>query len=411
MVVMTKQPSNSSPDRVPRRPSDNPYPVLSNRAITAAAAVLVLVGAGLATTLLLAFGSGKAAAQLDAIKTAGTIVIGTGGAAALWLAARRQRTSEIALNQKHIDQLAADRAFEFQQELAEQNRLHLERVATATENDGAARRLNDLYLKAVEQLGSDQPVVRLGALFALERVGNDDPVQRQTVVDVVCAYLRTPFTPAPPNAPRRLGVHRPLLKQGRPATQPAPARRWDDQRQEREVRITAQRMLARVLRGADDHLDESRSWNRMNLDLIGATLIDLDFTHCRMHIAWFENATFLGQTWLNDTTFTYTPAFDGATFTDQAYFDKANFHVGAAFRNVIFGDLTFREARFHQYGEFQKTNFRGNVDFSAAVFSGRAVFDGAIFESKANFANTRFEEPPRALGVHFAHSPAGKFPV
>jgi hypothetical protein len=98
-----------------------------------------------ATWLLLAYGQGdeRARTQLEAIKTAGTIGVGTGGAAALLLAARRQRTAEIALKQKDRDQV------------------HQERVAAATEADAAARRITELYTKAADQLGSDKAPVRL----------------------------------------------------------------------------------------------------------------------------------------------------------------------------------------------------------------------------------------------------------
>ena len=64
--------------------------------------LIVLVGVGATVWLLLAYTGGNAdtnRVQLDAIRTAGTIVVGTGGAAALLLAARRQRSTEIALQQ------------------------------------------------------------------------------------------------------------------------------------------------------------------------------------------------------------------------------------------------------------------------------------------------------------------------
>jgi hypothetical protein len=64
-----------------------------------AAVVLITIGVGLAVVLLVVFGDGKHTDELDAIKTAGTIVVGTGGAAALWLTARRQQATEITLNQ------------------------------------------------------------------------------------------------------------------------------------------------------------------------------------------------------------------------------------------------------------------------------------------------------------------------
>ena len=64
------------------------YAVLSRRVILWASAVVVLLGVGATVGLLLAFGSGDAQQrnQLDAVRTAGTIVIGAGGGAALLLA-------------------------------------------------------------------------------------------------------------------------------------------------------------------------------------------------------------------------------------------------------------------------------------------------------------------------------------
>jgi hypothetical protein len=102
----------------------------------------------LAIVLLIVFGNGQHADQLDAIKTAGTIVVGTGGAAALWLTARCQQAIEIALNQ-------AKEAHSLQ-----------ERTATATVADAEARRITELYTRAADQLGSDKAPVRLAGLHA-----------------------------------------------------------------------------------------------------------------------------------------------------------------------------------------------------------------------------------------------------
>lgn len=71
----------------------------------------------------------------------------------------------------------------------------------AAKHDATERRLTDLYVKAVEQLGSDKPAVRHGGLYALERVAQNNPDQRQTIVDVVCAYLQAPYTLSVDQAP------------------------------------------------------------------------------------------------------------------------------------------------------------------------------------------------------------------
>jgi hypothetical protein len=171
--------------RTPVPPPDE-LPILSNRAIVWVAVVLIVLGVGLAVGLLLAVGDGRHTAQLDAIKTAGTIVLGTGGAVALWLTARRQRTSELTLKQAYA-------------------------AHAATVADAEARRITDLYGKAADQLGAAQAPVRLAGLYALERLAQDNPAQRQTIVDLLCAYLRMPTEPVRHPAARREGVPRPLL--------------------------------------------------------------------------------------------------------------------------------------------------------------------------------------------------------
>jgi hypothetical protein len=79
--------------------------------------------------------------------------------------------------------------------LAARRQVHQERVAVATEADAAERRTTELYAKSVEQRGSEKSAVRLGGLYALERLAQTSPGQRQTVVNVICAYLRMPYQP------------------------------------------------------------------------------------------------------------------------------------------------------------------------------------------------------------------------
>ncbi len=96
--------------------------------------------------------------RLDALKTALTVGAGVAGAAAIVLGLRRQWLSEHA--QRHL-------------------------VFDATE-----RRVTDLYTKAADQLGHESAAVRLAGLYALERVAQSHSEHRQTILDVLCAYLR-----------------------------------------------------------------------------------------------------------------------------------------------------------------------------------------------------------------------------
>ncbi|HEY3467350.1 MAG TPA: hypothetical protein VGL47_19620, partial [Amycolatopsis sp.] len=217
---------------------------LTSRSIVLGATALLAVGA-IAATLLLRTSSGPGAAErLDAIKTAATLVAGAGGAAALLLAARRQRSTELTL-------------------------LHQQWVSRLTEHDAAERRLTDLYLKAVEQLGSPHAAVRHGGLYALERVAQDNPHQRQTVVNVICAYLRSN-----PHPSQVGGLRNRNLRINGPASAYSIAS--GDRHQEREVRLTAQRIIEAHLRATSE-----KFWPDIDLDLTGAALIGFDLAHCR----------------------------------------------------------------------------------------------------------------------------------
>ncbi|SEK63068.1 hypothetical protein [Nonomuraea pusilla] len=100
--------------------------------------------------------------------------------------------------------------------------------------------VTDRYGKAVEQLGSAQAPVRLGGLHALEQLAQDNPGPefRQTVVDVICAYLRMPYTPpADATDPAEPAVPRAAVAG---VSAPSTGR---DPHEERQVRLTAQRIL------------------------------------------------------------------------------------------------------------------------------------------------------------------------
>jgi uncharacterized protein YjbI with pentapeptide repeats len=296
-------------------PDDVHYKVLATKAIWSVAAVIVLMGTGVAVWLLLAYGHGgdQARNQLEAIKTAGTVVVGAGGGVALLLAARRQRSAEIALKQKDREQA------------------HQER-------DAAERRITDLYSKAADQLGSDKAPVRLAGLYALERVAQNNPEQRQTIVNVLCAYLRMPY--ADPD---------------------------------HEVRLTAQRLLT-------EHLvpDTPTFWADIKLDLTGAKLVDFDLVRCSVRQASFMNATFVGGA-----------HFSGAIFTGRADFWMASFQ----------GEVRFHQTSFRANTHFGKARFNGLVTFAQAIFYDIADFQSATFDDEADFRECEFECEPGTVDM------------
>jgi uncharacterized protein YjbI with pentapeptide repeats len=353
-----------------------------------AAAAAVVITAFVVTIWLLTIadhakpGTDRANSRLDAVRTGLAAGAGAGAAVGLMLAFRRQHHQEIATD--------------------------------LSDRDATERRITELYTKAVEQLGSDKAPVRLGGLYALERLAQDNPAQRQTIVNVICAYLRMPFSPTEPDELEGK-VPRDLAKKAEAEARVSEIRNtwW----QERQVRLTAQRILAEHLR--DDSAKDQQStdpprarfWPGIRLDLAGATLIDFNLGNGVMADASFSGATFSGDAWFVGATFSSEARFGGAVFSGEAQFGLATFSGPARFGGAIFsgdaqfvgtifGDAQFVGATFGGYARFDGAVF-GLAWFGGATFGGPAWFGGATFGGPARFGGTTFSSDARFLGATF----------
>ncbi|MGW9479186.1 pentapeptide repeat-containing protein [Saccharomonospora azurea] len=332
--------------------------------------LLLIVAIGATVWLLSSFGDGSEQdkVQLETIRLAGTIVLGTGGAAALFVALRRQRATELDLVQKQ-------RAHELQQQVAEQSRL-----------DAEQRRVTELYTAAAEQLGHERAAVRLAGLYALQRLGQVHPEQRRPIVNVWCAYLRMPFRD--------------------PDAEDVDEQERAERLQEAEVRLTVQRLLREHVHSSPEHdeLVSSRYWgDDLDVDLAGAILYRFDLRGCRIHPhAAFTDATFIGAAWFNDATFTGTARFAKATFTETAWFDSATFTDTAWFDSATFTDTAwFDDATFTDIAKFNNATFTDTARFDDATFTD-AWFNNATFAgSIARFDNARFAGVARFESVKF----------
>jgi hypothetical protein len=81
---------------------------------------------------------------------------------------------------KHLDKTLEEQGKQLDKTLAEQR----------------TRTLNERFATAAGQLGSDKPpAVRLAGVYAMAGLADDWEENRQTCVDVLCAYLRMPYEP------------------------------------------------------------------------------------------------------------------------------------------------------------------------------------------------------------------------
>ena len=83
------------------------------------------------------------------------------------------------------------------------------------------RTLNERFATSAGQLGDDKPAaVRLAGVYAMAGLAEDWEENRQTCVDVLCAYLRLPYDPDPGDDAEPAGG--PLIwRTGRCATPPS----------------------------------------------------------------------------------------------------------------------------------------------------------------------------------------------
>jgi hypothetical protein len=200
--------------------------------------------------------------------------------------------------------------------------------------------VTETFTKAVEQLGHDEAPVRLGALYSLVSLAQDNPPRRQTVVDVLCAYLRMPYTPPKQDTAESVPL---AAEDSSPAT-PADQERERDAAQELQVRQTAQRLLADHLHplqgtsGKDAQSTkaspEETFWPGINLDLTGATLVQLDLRNTSVVSAAFNKARFSGGAVFDGATFSGDAWFGGATFSGDAGFGGATFSSDPGFDQV-----------------------------------------------------------------------------
>ncbi|MEU4829619.1 pentapeptide repeat-containing protein [Streptosporangium sp. NPDC023615] len=262
-----------------------------------AGAVLIAVSVWGTTAVLLSLAdtapdaAKRVELRLDAVKTGLTVGAGAAGLVALLLGVRRQWLGE--------------------------------RTQAHQEYDAAEKRVTELYIGATGQLGHDRAAVRLAGLYALERVAQDNPEHRQTVVDVICGYLRMPPRPGPAEPPED-------APETDPITDP----------QELQVRVTAQWILGEHLRwSGSEPVPPAPFWSGIDLDLTGAWLVKLDLGDCRMRRAGFGGAVFEGAARFEGAVFAERAVFGGAAFTGEAVFRHATFE-GAAF----FDTATFRTA-------------------------------------------------------------------
>jgi hypothetical protein len=186
---------------------------------------------------------------------------------------------------------------------------------------------DERFARSVELLGNEADQVRVGAMHSLVWLANSTPRYKQTVLDVLCAYLRRPFH-HPSWDENGADPDTVLIKQIAPEVQ-----------QEQQVRRTAQRLIRDLL-----------SWGgkkkvHYDLDLTGAALEYFQLDGRRVQRFTARRAHFYGITQFRQLHVTKPALFSGGTFHGRLTLAQVRFDGGVAFSEVTFrGEVDLRAA-------------------------------------------------------------------
>ncbi|WP_370950475.1 pentapeptide repeat-containing protein [Amycolatopsis sp. cg5] len=269
----------------------------------------------------------------EALKTGGL----AGGAIvalyALWLNDRRRRVEE---RRQEIERQRHD----LEMRRTEQDR---ERIS------------DERFAKSVELLGNDADQVRVGAMHALAGVARSRPEYTQTVLDVLCSYLRRPYTHK---------RYKEVDTQEREGDDGSP-----EQELELQVRLTAQRLIVDLLPEADDA--EAPGYD---LDLTGAAVEYLDLSGRK-----------IGKILLRYAGLHSSTNLSGCQILGPAYFTAAGSTKGR-----LIGSFRCRDTTFHQRAWFSGTIFGAKADFRGTTFDGETNFKYAVFAGDADLTDVTF---------------------
>ena len=308
--------------------------------------------------------SGGAAALRQAI------LLATGGLIALIALGETRRKND-------NDKLKND------QDKEKNDREHLRQVR-------AGRR--ERYTKAVEQLGDEKSTVRMGGVYTLvglvdewleEKSLSDDQrfKEGQVIINNLCAYIRSPFTPASRKA---------------------------NLQAEADVRLSIIKEIHDRLQGPDKNIPGA--WSDFEYNFSGSTFfypINLTKSYYKKPVnfdgsTYQELAVFSGSTYEKGVIFSTSDS--PSTYQDVAVFSDSTYYGKAVFSDSIYQNLAvFSDSIYQDLAAFSGSTYEKSVIFSTSdspsTYQDVAAFSGSTYQDAAAFSGSTYEK-----GVIFSTS-------
>ena len=250
------------------------------------------------------------------------------------------------------------------------------------------------FLKAVELLDSAHSYTRLGGVHTLVALADEyltdesllaeeKRTEGQRIVDVLCAYIRSPF---------ELVFRYDELSQNKPS----PHSVYGDNHQdfymhkaellaEAKVRQQALQEIHRRLRHfpqGDRRSYVEGSWSGFEYDFSNSVF----FYPVDMKDSWYQNSVdFSGCTYYDSAE------FSGSAYERNAYFCDSTYYDWVFFNNSTYcGEAQWSGSTYHDSARFSWSVYYGEVSFHDSVYGGSVFFDQSLYYDEALFYSSAY---------------------
>ncbi len=291
------------------------------------------------------------------------------------------------------------------------------------------------YTKAVEQLGNEKALVRMGGMYTLiglvdewlldENLDYTEKVREgQVIVNNLCAYIRSPFI---------LASYYDELSEDKPSSEGI----YKDNQQkfytdkaafkaEADIRLSIIKEIHNRLQSPDKNTPGA--WSDFEYDFSGSTFfypVDLTNSYYKKPVnfsgstyqgdADFESSTYQSRADFSDSTYrcwadfrsstyqsqanfsgsTYQDGatFNGSTYTGWANFNCSTYREGAYFNSSTYRDeVYFNSSTYREEAYFNSSTYHGWTDFNYSTYQSEVYFNDSTYQGKADFSDSTYRE-------------------
>ena len=298
------------------------------------------------------------------------------------------------------------------------------------------------YTKAVEQLGNEKALVRIGGMYTLiglvdewlldENLDYTEKVREgQVIVNNLCAYIRSPFI---------LASYYDELSEDKPSSEGI----YKDNQQkfytdkaeftsEADIRLSIIKEIHSRLQNPE--INTPGAWSDFEYDFSGSTFfypVDLtnsyytkpvnfsgstyqgnadfesstyqsraDFSYS-IYRCWadFNYSTYQSETDFSGSTYQDGATFNGSTYTGWANFNCSTYREGAYFSSSTYqSEVYFNSSIYREGADFSYSTYQGWANFNYSTYQSEVYFNDSTYQGKADFSDSTYRE-----GAYFSSS-------